>query len=73
MIETENAARETERSTNKWKQQQPVITVVTTLALGLRKMRAELRRRLEACKELATLACHNPLATTAEPTRQIEN
>ena len=36
-------------------------------------MRAELRRRLEACKELATLACHNPLATTAEPTRQIEN
>ena len=56
MLETNGAAREIEKRTNKWKKQQPIITVAMTLALGLRTMRAELRRRVEAWKELTTLA-----------------
>ena len=56
ILESDDATRETEKRTNKWKKQLPVITIVVTLALGLRKMRAELRRRVNAWKELMSFA-----------------
>ena len=59
MIEIEGAASEMEKRTNKWKQQEPVIKIVSTLALGMRKMRPELRRRVYAWNELTILACHS--------------
>ena len=54
-METDGANHEIERRTSKWKKQQPVMSVVMTLALGLRKRRSELRRRVEAWKELTSL------------------
>ena len=55
-IESDEAAREIGKRNNNWKKQQPVMTVIITLALGLRKLRAELRRRVEAWKDLQFLA-----------------
>ena len=55
-IEFDEAAREIGKRNNKWKKQQPVMTVIITLALGLGKLRAELRRRVEAWKDLSSLA-----------------
>ena len=49
-----NAAGETETRAAKWKQQ-PVMTIVITFAPGLRKMRAELIRRMDAWKEFARI------------------
>ena len=53
-METTNAAGETETRAAKWKQQ-PVMTIVITFAPGLRKMRAELIRRMDAWKEFARI------------------
>ena len=54
ILKTEGARREMEKRMAKRKQQQSVITIVMTLVLGIRKMRAELRRRVDAWKELVT-------------------
>ena len=47
--------QETERRAMLWKSQKPTTMVVTILALGLRKLRAELRRRTDAWKIIATI------------------
>ena len=71
-METTNAAGEAETRAAKWKQQ-PVMTIVTTLALGLKNIKTELTRIVDAWKELATLACHIPIDTTDEVIRQIDS
>ena len=55
-LESDEVAREIGKRSSKWKKQQPVMTVVIILAFGLRKLRAELRRRVEAWKHLSSLA-----------------
>ena len=56
--------KEQEALASLWKKQKPTILVVTTLALGLRKLRAEVRRRVGAWKILASASDSNePLAS----------
>ena len=52
-MDASRATKESEDTTALWKSQRPAIVVVTTLALGLRKLRAEVRRRVDAWKTLA--------------------
>ena len=70
ILETDGATHKIEKRTNKLKKQKPVITVVMILALGLRKMRAELRRRVIAWTELMVLAADDSgQEEVATPTR----
>ena len=63
ILETDDATSETQKGTNKLKKQLPLITIAMTLALGLRKMRPELRRRANAWKELMSLADYAVIET----------
>ena len=56
---------ESERRARLWKAQKPTTMVVTILALGLRKLRAELRQRIDAWKIIAAL--EYPSAIVAAP------
>ena len=51
--DVQRLAKEVEDTPALWGFQRPAIMVVTTLALGLRKLRAEVRRRVNAWKILA--------------------
>ena len=53
LLDARGIANEAEGTAALWRSQRPAIMVVTTLALGLRKLRAEVRRRVEAWKTLA--------------------
>ena len=53
LLDARCIANEVEGTAALWRFQRPAMTVVTTLALGLRKLRAEVRRRVEAWKTLA--------------------
>ena len=53
LLDASLVTKESEDTTALWKSQRPAIVVVTTLALGLRKLRAEVRRRVDAWKTLA--------------------
>ena len=57
--------QDTERRAKLWKSQKPTTMVVTILALGLRKLRAELRRRTDAWKIMATI--EYPLSLSVAP------
>ena len=53
LLDASLVTKESEEVAALWKSQRPAIVVVTTLALGLRKLRAEVRRRVDAWKTLA--------------------
>ena len=53
LLDASRVTKESEDTTALWKSQRPAIVVVTTLALGLRKLCAEVRRRVDAWKTLA--------------------
>ena len=53
-METMNAPGEAETRAAKWKQQR-VMTIVISFAIGLKKMKAELIRRVDAWKEFARI------------------
>ena len=55
-LESDEAAREICKRSSNWKKRHPVMAVIITLPLGLRKLRAEFRRRVEAWKHLSSLA-----------------
>ena len=57
---------ESERRSKLWKAQRPTTMVVTILALGLRKLRADLRQRVDAWKNIAVL--EYPSVITILPT-----
>ena len=53
---------ESERRAKLWRAQRPTTMVVTILALGLRKLRAELRQRVDAWKSIAALEYPSAIA-----------
>ena len=55
-------SKEAEDRIALWRKQRPAIMVVTALALGLRRLRAEVRRRVDAWKILAASAASAPQA-----------
>ena len=55
MFDSSLIIMESERRTKLWKAQRPTTMVVTILALGLRKLRAELKQRVDAWKSIAAL------------------
>ena len=62
--------QDADRRSTLWRLQQPAIMVFTTLVLGLRWLRAELRRRVKAWKAVATASYHvpsPPINPTATP------
>ena len=48
LVDVRRLSMEDEDRVTMWQKQRPVITVVTALALGLRRLRAEVRRRVDA-------------------------
>ena len=54
LLDPSRLCKEDEDRIALWQKQRPVIMVVTALALGLRKLRAEVRRRVDAWKSLAS-------------------
>ena len=54
IYDTDRAGQDADKRATLWLAQQPSITITTTLVMGLRRMRAKLRRRIEAWKALAT-------------------
>ena len=65
ILESNLIMQESERRARLWKSQKPTTTVVTILALGLRKLRAELRQRIDAWKIMS--AMEHPSAIVAAP------
>ena len=65
------AAPEAETRATARRSQQPAITVITTLVLGLKWIRAQIRGRVDAWKSLAAtsslLPINMPLSPTASP------
>ena len=59
------AAKEAEEREVLWRSQKPAFAVVTALALGLRRLRAEVRRRVDAWKTIAASAASIPPTTDA--------
>ena len=56
LVDVRRLSMEDEDRITMWQKQRPVIMVVTALALGLRRLRAEVRRRVDAWKILASSA-----------------
>ena len=54
-LESDETAREIGKRNSKWKKQQPAMTVLIALALGRRKLEAELLRRVETWKRIPFL------------------
>ena len=48
LLDAHRLSREVEDRMARWRSQRTAIMVVTTLALGLRRLRAEVRRRVDA-------------------------
>ena len=65
IIDIRLAAKEAEERKALWRSQKPTFAVVTALALGLRRLRAEVRRRVDAWKTLAASAASILPATDA--------
>ena len=59
------ATKEAEERKALWRSQKPACAVVTALALGLRRLRAEVRRRVDAWKTLPASAASILPATDA--------
>ena len=53
LLDLRRLCKEDEDRVAMWQKQRPVIMVVTALALGLRRLRADVRRRFDAWKILA--------------------
>ena len=60
LVGVRRLSMEDEDRITMWQKQRPVIMVVTALALGLRRLRAEVRRRVDAWKILASSAASAP-------------
>ena len=54
------AAQDADRRGALWRSQLPAIMVTTTLVLGVRRLRAQLRRRVDAWKALAITSYRMP-------------
>ena len=67
LLDMRRLCKEDEDRIAIWQKQRPVIMVVTALALGLRRLRAEVRRRVDAWKILASSvgATAHPLNSSA--------
>ena len=63
LLDAPRLSKEAEDRIALWRKQRPAIMVVTALALGLRRLRAEVRRRVDAWKILAASAASAPQAT----------
>ena len=64
------AAKEAEHRSALWRSQKPTIAVITALALGLRRLRAEVRRRVDAWKIMAASAASMSPTTDVFPVTQ---
>jgi hypothetical protein len=70
LLDINLASKDAEDRSALWRAQKPPIAVATALALGLRRLRAEVRRRVDAWKVLAASAAsmrHSPHASPATP------
>ena len=71
IYDTNLAAQDTDKRALRWRTQQHSIAITTTLVLGLRRMSAELRRRMDAWKALAIASSQLPTpaddSTTVPP------
>ena len=65
MLEFSIIMMESDRRAKLWMAQKPTTMVVTILAFGLRKFRAELRQRIDAWKIIAALGY--PSAIVSDP------
>ena len=54
LLDVRRLSKEDEDRVAMWQRQRPVIMVVTVLAVGFRRLRAEVRRRVDAWKILAS-------------------
>ena len=62
LLDAPRMAKEAEARIALWRKQRPAVMVVTALALGLRRLRAEVRRRVDAWKISAASAASAPQA-----------
>ena len=60
LVDVRRLSMEDEDRITMWQKQRPVIMVVTARALGLRRLRAEVRRRVDAWKILASSVASAP-------------
>ena len=67
-LDAPRMAKEAEDRIALWRKQRPAVMVVTALALGLRRLRAEVRRRVDAWEILAASAASAPQVTHLQST-----
>ena len=68
LLDAPRLSKEAEDRIALWRKQRLAIMVVTALALGLRRLQAEVRRRVDAWKILAASAASVPQATHLQST-----
>ena len=61
LVDVRRLSMEDEDRVTMLQKQRPVIMVVTALALGLRRLREEVRRRVDAWKILASSSVSSPI------------